>query len=285
MKILHQLDRPNFRASKSDKILMRYIKENANLFCTTPIAILAANCGVSEATITRFVRKMGFNSLQFFKLTLNEELASSKKHLVINSDISCDEPIAVTARKLLAHNISTLEQTAANLDESAIAESVELIKTSSRIFFIGLGNSGFVAEDTAYKFMRIGVNVKGLDNSHMIMLQMALLRENDLVVAVSHSGRSYEIAEALRLARENSAKIILVTSNKNAALIRYADICIFYETGEPILETETVSTKITQIFILDLIYTQIVKQTMELAAAFKHRTAEAINTLRLKNEE
>ena len=35
MKILHQLDRPNFKASKSDKILIRYIKEHAEEFCTT----------------------------------------------------------------------------------------------------------------------------------------------------------------------------------------------------------------------------------------------------------
>lgn len=41
MKILHQLDRPNFKASKSDKILIRYIKEHAEEFCTTPIASLA----------------------------------------------------------------------------------------------------------------------------------------------------------------------------------------------------------------------------------------------------
>ena len=111
MKILHQLDKPNFKASKSDKILIRYIKEHAEEFCTTPIASLAINCGVSEATITRFVRKMGFNSLQLFKLTLTEEMVNIKKQTIINKDISCNESITTTAHKLLVNNVAILEQT------------------------------------------------------------------------------------------------------------------------------------------------------------------------------
>lgn len=284
MKILHQLDKPQFKASKSDKILIKYIKENAERFCTTPIASLAENCGVSEATITRFVRKMGFSSLQLFKLTLTEEMVNSKKRTIISKDISCDESIMVTANKLLANNITTLEQTVNNLSEEIIAKSVDILKQSEHIFFIGLGNSGFVADDSAYKFMRIGFSAKGLDNSHLIMLHMALVRENDVVVVISHSGESFEIIKAVQLARKNGTKIILITSSRETILIKYADICIFYEARESILETGSITTKLTQIFIIDLIYTQVVKQTMDLAAAFKQRTTEAINILRLSDK-
>lgn len=128
MKILHQLDRPNFKASKSDKILIRYIKEHAEEFCTTPIASLAINCGVSEATITRFVRKMGFASLQLFKLTLTEEMVNNKQRTIISKDITCDESIIITANKLLANNIATLEQTVSGLDEDILLKSVNMLK-------------------------------------------------------------------------------------------------------------------------------------------------------------
>lgn len=58
----------------------------------------------------------------------------------------------------------------------------------------------------------------------------------------------------------------------------------FYETRESILETGSITTKLTQIFIIDLLYTQVVKDTMDLASAFKQRTTEAINILRLDNK-
>ena len=284
MKILHQLDKPNFKASKSDKILIRYIKEHAKEFCTTPIASLAINCGVSEATITRFVRKMGFNSLQLFKLTLTEEMVNIKKQTIINKDISCNESITTTAHKLLVNNVAILEQTVNNLNEEVIAKSVDILKKAERIFFIGLGNSGFVADDSAYKFLRIGFNAKGLDNSHLIMLNMALLHEDDVVVVISHSGESFEIIKAVQLAKKNGTKLIVITSNRDTILENYADICIFYEARESIVETGAITTKLTQIFIIDLIYTQVVKQTMDLASAFKQRTTEAINILRLNNK-
>lgn len=284
MKILHQLEKPQFKTSKSDKIIIRYIKEHAEKFCTTPIASLAVDCGVSEATITRFVRKMGFSSLQLFKLTLTEEMVNSKKRRIINKDISCEESIMVTANKLLASNITILEQTVSNLSEEVIAKSVDMLKKSERIFFIGLGNSGFIADDSAYKFMRIGFNAKGLDNSHLIMLHMALLRENDVVVVISHSGESFELIKAVQLAHKNGTKIILITSNRETILMKYVDLCIFYEARETILETGSLTTKLTQIFIIDLIYTQVVKQTMDLAVAFKQKTTEAINILHLGNK-
>lgn len=281
MKILHQLDRPEFRPSKSDKLLIHFVREHAPEFCTSPIAVLAVRCGVSEATITRFVRKMGFNSLQFFKLSLAEELAEKKRRSIISSNIACDEEVHITAGKLLANNIAALEHTVSNLDEQVIDASAELIKNADRVFFMGMGNSGFVANDSAYKFMRIGINARGLDNSHLIMLNMALVHEGSLVVALTHSGESYEIIEAMDLARRNGAKLIVITANKDCLFKERSDVCIFYENGEPILKGGTVPTKLTQIFIVDLIYTEVVKRTMDTASNFRQKTAEAINTVRM----
>lgn len=133
--------------------------------------------------------------------------------------------------------------------------------------------------------MRIGFNARGIDNSHLIMLHMALLHENDVVVVISHSGESFEIIKAVELAKRNGTKLIVITSNRDTILKEYADACIFYETRESILETGSITTKLTQIFIIDLLYTQIVKDTMDLASAFKQRTTEAINILRLDNKK
>ena len=284
MNILHQLDRPNFRPSKSDKILINYLKEHAADFCTSPIAVLAEKCGVSEATITRFVRKMGFDGLQLFKLTLAEETAKTKKHPALHGDIACDEDITVTAGKLLACNIAALEHTVNNLDERVIARSAEMIKNADKVYFLGLGNSSFAANDAAYKFLRIGINAKGLDNSHLMMLNMALVGKGSVAVALTHSGESYEIIEAMGLARRNGAKLIVITANKDSRLNNWADISIPFENGSPLLEGGTVPNKLTQMFIMELIYTEVVKQTMEMAASFRQKTEAAINTVRLNSE-
>lgn len=75
--------------------------------------------------------------------------------------------------------------------------------------------------------MRIGFNARGIDNSHLIMLHMALLHENDVVVVISHSGESFEIIKAVELAKRNGTKLIVITSNRDTILKEYADACIF----------------------------------------------------------
>ena len=191
MNILEQLDHPGFKPSKSDRTLMEYIRLHGDQFCTTPIASLARKSGISESTITRFVRKMGFCSLQHFKLSLAEELSRrSQQKTIISHNITADESIMTTAKKLMSIGIDTLRQTVENLDEEVIAQTVRLLTGGHRVYFIGLGNSGFVADDSAYKFQRIGIDALGLDNSHLIMLHMALIHPGDVVIAISHSERN-----------------------------------------------------------------------------------------------
>ena len=282
MNILEQLDHPGFKPSKSDRTLMEYIRLHGDQFCTTPIASLARKSGISESTITRFVRKMGFCSLQHFKLSLAEELSRrSQQKTIISHNITADESIMTTAKKLMSIGIDTLRQTVENLDEEVIAQTVRLLTGGHRVYFIGLGNSGFVADDSAYKFQRIGIDALGLDNSHLIMLHMALIHPGDVVIAISHSGASKETVQAARLARQNGARLIAITASTGSELRDCADLCISYKTRETMLETGSIVTKLTQVFIIDLIYTQVVKERPEPSVKNKQRTADAVNLLRL----
>lgn len=282
MNILEQLEHPDFKPSKSDRALMEYIRQHGDVFCTSPIAQLAQLSGISEATITRFVRKMGFPNLQHFKVSLAEELSGrSPQQTIIDHTIKTDESILTTAKKLMSISMEALRQTIHDLDEDVIAQTVKLLINGHRIYFIGLGNSGFVADDSAYKFQRIGIDATGLDNSHLMMLHMSLIHPDDIVVAISHSGESMEILQAAKLAKKNGAHLVVITANTKTILRQYADLCIFYKTKETMLETGSIVTKLTQIFIIDLIYTQVVKERPEQSVKSKQDTAEAINILRL----
>ena len=99
MNILEKLETPDFKATKSDKLLIDYIKNNLDNFSNKPISQIAKESNLGEATITRFARKMGFSSLQDFKVTLTKEVStiSNKKENIINNNIENDEPVSETA--------------------------------------------------------------------------------------------------------------------------------------------------------------------------------------------
>lgn len=279
MKILPQIEAPGFRPSKSDQRLLGYLREYAREVPNMSISQLAEACETGEATVTRFVKKMGYGSMQQFKVALAAELTENSRSYIISRDITAEESALVTGRKLLEVNISTLERTLANLPEGLIESCAKRILQAQRLLFVGLGNSGFTARDSAYKFCRIGLDSVGLDNSHDMLMMAALAKPGDLMLAVSQSGKSPELMHTLKLAHEGGAYCILVTANSDAGLAGYVDACIPYVAKESLLETGSIMAKLAQFFVMDVLYTQVVKNMPKEALNNKKRTAEAVRIL------
>ena len=279
MAILEELNAPTFKTSKSDRMLIRYIQDNIQLVARKTISQLSQESGIGESTITRFARKMGFSSLPAFKLALAEELTDTSQRYIINRDIAAAESVELTARKLLDTNIGMMEKTLQLLDFETISESSRLLQHARRILFVGLGNAGYMAKDSSYKFSRIGLDCTGTDNSHTMIVMAALLHPDDLLVAISHSGETEEIIKTVELAKRKGVKTIVITANKKSTLAVLSDQGIFYEAEETLLETGSIPVKLAQFFILDLIYTQVVKEMADVAAENKRLTTQAISYL------
>ena len=282
MSILEQLESPTFKVTKSDKLLIDYIKENIDDVFYKPISQIAKESNIGEATITRFVKKMNFNGLQDFKVTLAQEISTINKKNIINKNIQNDEPALDTAKKLLSSNVTTLENTVEIINSKDVHDCARLIINAKKVYFIGIGYSGIIAQDSNYKFMRIGLNCVSFDSSHTMIMMSSIMEEGDLIIAISHSGETEEIIKTVKLAKANNAKIISITENKNSELKDISDVHLSYVSGETVLETGSISSKLAQFFIIDLVYTQVVKELSNEAIERKIKTTNAIKLF--KNE-
>ncbi|MEG1131269.1 MAG: MurR/RpiR family transcriptional regulator [Romboutsia sp.] len=281
MGIIENLESPNFKVTKSDKILIEYIKNNIEDVFYKPISQIAKESNIGEATITRFSKKMGFSGLQDFKVTLAQEISSGiKSRTIINSNIENNEPVIDTAKKLLNSNINTLESTVDIIDGTEIHRSAQLIINAKRIYFVGIGYSGIIAQDSNYKFMRIGLNCVSFDSSHTMIMMASIMEKGDLLVAISHSGETDEIIKTVELAKQNGVDIISITKKKESSLKTISDIHLEYFSEETLLETGSISSKLAQIFLIDLIYTQVVKEKSSEAIDRKIKTTDAIKSLK-----
>ncbi|EEA86162.1 MurR/RpiR family transcriptional regulator [Peptacetobacter hiranonis] len=276
MSILKQLEEPNFKATKSDKVLIEYIKENIEDVFYKSISQIAKESGIGEATITRFSKKMGYSGLQDFKVTLAREISGLKNRKIINRSIENDEGVMESARKLFNSNIRILENTFNIIDGNDIEKATDMIINAKKVFFIGIGYSGMTAEDSNYKFSRIGFNCMSLDSSHNMIMMASLMDEDDVIVAISHSGETDEIIKTVNIAKANGASVISVTEDKSSRLRDISDVNLGYFSGESILETGSISSKLAQFFIIDLVYTQVVKEKSAEVVERKIKTTDAI---------
>lgn len=122
MSILSQLEKPLFKVTKSDKIILKYLKNNLNEFSFKSITEISQEIEVGEATITRFTRKMGFNSLQDFRVnltkevTMNMNMKMNMNNNIIYDNIVITESMEDSVLKLLNNNVHMLENTVEIID-------------------------------------------------------------------------------------------------------------------------------------------------------------------------
>lgn len=159
--------------SKADRKLIEYMRSHPEEIPVSTIAALAEHVGVAESTVTRFVKKMGYASLNLFKVLFAKEFSQYKDRQIISRGIEHDEPAMVTGRKLLDAYYDTLDHTYAAMPESVIERCAACLQQAKKIIFVGIGNSGFMAMDAAYKFFRIGLPSESSDNSHTMIMKAA----------------------------------------------------------------------------------------------------------------
>lgn len=277
MGIFEKLEAAQKSLTKADLALWRYIKEKGLDVCNAPISEIAKSCGVSHATVTRFARKFGYESLQAFKIALAQEIGPSKDlgHL-IPVNISYSESSIETASKLSQLVSSTIMQTAQNVDHQSLNKITKFLAGARRVLFIGKGNSGFVALDTAFKFNRIGIDARAITDTHEMLILCSLLTKKDVVVAFSNSGTTPEVIQAISLAKNEHAKVIAITAQESSDLCSLANETLLYTVRETCLDSGSIYSKTAVFFIVDLIFTELCKLLGQSAVDIKHKTGKAL---------
>jgi len=264
--------------TKLEKRLCEYLLNDPDAVIHHSITELASVSDVSIATIVRFSKKFGFEGFQDFKLALAQEISQSDNNVLVGS-FEKNDSIETIAKKFYSINIKSLEQTMSLMDYNEISKSAEIIAKAKKVNFIGIGYSGILANDAKYKFMRIGINCDAYSDSHTMVMMSSIMDKDEVLFAVSHSGNTDEIVDSLKLAKEVGAKTICLSHSLNSKIMDYADSKLTYASTETKFQTGSLSTKIAQIFIIDLIYTELVRSNINNAANKKIKTTKALDIL------
>ena len=186
------------------------------------------------------------------------------------------------ARKLQSVINTVMDETIDLLDLNQLELVVRFIRRANRVFIFGVGTSGVTAEDAKNKFMRIGIPVDASGNNHFMYMQAALLQRNDVAIGISHSGYSQETAHALKIAKDNGATTVALTHSMRSPLTEHADFVLVNGNKQGKLQGDSIGTKISQLFVLDLIYALIVQAEQEKATQTKEKTLNVILEQRIK---
>ena len=222
------------------------------------VSDLAVHAQSSEITISRFCKKLGCSGLKELKLMLAAELSAAPQKAF--HDIQTGDSGRDVAAKVFANIAEGLQDTLSLLDYGALDAAARLLLKAQRIYVFGFGNSATVCMDMATRFLRLGLAIREYADSHMQVTAAALMTADDVVIAVSHSGASKELLQSVQAARENGAKVIVITSHGQSPLAALADICLCGMGREVQYTSEAGASRLIHMAIGDVLYTRVAMQ-------------------------
>ncbi|MFC7328291.1 MurR/RpiR family transcriptional regulator [Marinactinospora rubrisoli] len=232
-----------------------------------PLKAFAERVGVSEATVVRFCRSIGYDGFRGLRI----ELAT--RALVTTGDstspVSPDDDVATITDKVLRSGIRVLTDTLATIDADAVTAAVDAIVAASRVECFAVGSSIPVALDLYYRLLRLGIPTSVATDPHMQATSAAHLPDTAVAFGISHTGRSFETHATFRHARAAGARTVLVTSFRGTPIGELADIEIVVASPDPTLRPDAVSSRLAHLAVVDAV-------TVALAMRDPDRTDEAL---------
>ncbi|MGB3987914.1 MAG: MurR/RpiR family transcriptional regulator [Bacillota bacterium] len=276
--ILEKIREERHAFRQSEQKVAEYILTHPREVIGSPITELAEVIGVSEATIVRMCKKIGFKGFHELKISLAAQNVQPLQ--TVHEQIQDGDDMETIVKKVFAANIQTMNSTLNVLPVRDLKQAVDALAAANQIHFYGVGGSGSIAQDAAHKFMKTGKPVAAYVDTHMQVMAASLLGKGDVVVGISHSGSSRDIIEALELARKKGATTIGLTHYAKSPIDKVLDIKLCTASNETFYRTESTSSRIAQLSIIDALFIGVSLRDPEKAIENIQLTREAIASKR-----
>lgn len=252
MHTLEMIQKQLHQFSKSERKVAEVILAAPQAAIHSSIAALARQADVSEPTVNRFCRRLDTKGFPDFKLNLAQSLATGTPYVNRHVD-EADGPDAYTA-KIFDSAMASLERARNSLDINAVNRAVDLLTQAGKIAFFGLGASAAVAHDATNKFFRFNVQVQSFEDILMQRMSCMNCKEGDVVVLISHTGRTKALVEIARLARDNDATVIGITA-RDSPLARASNLTLALDVPEDTDVYMPMASRIAQMCLVDVLAT------------------------------
>lgn len=261
----------------SEKKIADYILNHPDTIIYSSITTLAKEVSVSETSVIRFCKSLGFNGFQDFKINLARQLAVPRQQ--IDEDISKYDDTATIINKVTTANINAIQETIQFLDPAKIDQAVQAIAGTSRLEFYGVGGSGAVAQDAQHDFFKyINGSCIAYTDSHMQAMSASTMSPGDVAVGISHSGATKDIVESLEIAKKAGATIIGITGGMSNRITEICDISLQIVSREQHYRPGLMSSRLAALTILDILATGVAFSDPEHTMQVMEKTNAALKT-------
>ncbi|MCJ8007797.1 MurR/RpiR family transcriptional regulator [Lederbergia wuyishanensis] len=266
----------------SEKKIATYILENPRDAISLTASELGKRSSTSGAAVIRLCKSLDLKGFQDLKLRIAGDLQKTPQQEI--RDIEPNESKYTIIEKMTTNSIQTIKETAELLSADELTKAIRVLENANSIHFFGVGASNIIAQDAQQKFIRINKHATAFNDIHMAATVVANFGKNDVVVGISFSGNTVEVAKILELANNVGASTISLTKYGSSIVSEQADIRLYTSaTREPTFRSGATSSRIAQLHAIDILFMCVAAQQYEETVKHIDETREAIDFIRKSN--
>ena len=269
--------------TSTEQAVADYILQNGQDVIHMPIASFAENAGVVKSAVIRCCKSLGFEGYSDLKIALAMELSQNRK-LNYNPYIDTDDDAGAILDKVFSSNVKTLHDTAEKIDRKVLHTAVKLLDQANIIYIYAIGTSSGIAQEFQYRLMQIGKTALCINDVPTMKVSSLNIKEGDVAIGISHSGRTIATIEALQAAKSQGASTLCITSYPGSKITENSDHSIEIYSDEIDYPMEAISARIAHLSVIDALTIAISAQNYEMAQERAKVTHTLIDTIRYKEE-
>lgn len=254
--ILDRITEYYLKFTRSERKLADYIFSHTNNTQYLSISSLAENSGISEATITRFCRKLGLSGYNEFKLALAKAgyISSMPGPMNVSRQGDPDDPTEDIFARIYSANLTSLNETYELLDRENMIKAVDILYNARQVYCFGQGGSGIMAMEAWARFSTITPKFVHIADSHMQVMTTSLSSPEDAILFFSYSGSTRDMEQLLETARDRGIPVILVTHFAKSQAASFATVTLLCGYNESPLQSGCIPAKLGQLFIIECLF-------------------------------
>jgi DNA-binding MurR/RpiR family transcriptional regulator len=252
-------------ATKQERVIIDFIRNNPiKDMIMLSITEFSEKVNVGDATMLRFCRKLGLKGYSEFRFLLSQNMNNT------------ENDTGNEAARILDNMVLALKSTYDLLDYEQIEKAANLVLRAKNIYAYGSGNSGLAAQEFRNKVLRYGLNVTYFSDSHFQLISTSIMNENDVLVLFSVSGQTKDMISLSKMAARQGVSLIAVTNYVKSPLAKFATALLYVVGKSSPLNSGSLVSKVSQLYIVDVLSKEILRQMGNSAEENLRRTALAV---------
>lgn len=240
---------------RAEKAVAEYMISHVSQMSDMTLSMLSDETSVSEATILRFCRRLGYGSYiqlrQAFAFAANEDRPDSLE------PVTTADAMPVITSKVIQSITRSLENMSAFISGD-YDRVLNHILAADGLYFIASGDPTITAQFACTKFRRLGFAAYVCCDVFYQYETAMRLTEKDVVIAISNSGRSTNVVNAVKIAKDQGAFTCCITQGGRSPLTKYCDVSLYSSSIDTTLGRDSVTKRVIEMVILEALYLGVI---------------------------